>query len=290
MKFSDRRFQSAALPAGRTLHYVREGQGPALIFIHGAMGDWRSWAPQWDAFTPFFDCVAYSRRHSFPNTNPAPEPEETYNAVSDAEDVEALMDTLGVARAILVGSSYGGYAALAAAIRMPSRVSALVAVEPPMMRLADRSKEGATARRAFTEATIAPARAAFCSGDDSLGASFLTQGIIGRAHMSEERMKGRLENAQAARHLALSKDEFPHLPDPVLAALPMPVMLMSGVNTPAIHAAIFAELVQIMTNARVRYVKDSGHAVHQERADLFNLEVLDFLSDAALFSTPRSGK
>ena len=64
-----------ALTNGVQLHTVREGQGTPLIFIHGAMGDWRSWGAQWAAFTPHFDCISYSRRYSFPNHNPMPSPD-----------------------------------------------------------------------------------------------------------------------------------------------------------------------------------------------------------------------
>ena len=47
-----------ALPNGVQLHTVREGRGTPLIFIHGAMGDWRSWDPQWPAFTARFGLAA----------------------------------------------------------------------------------------------------------------------------------------------------------------------------------------------------------------------------------------
>ena len=44
------------------------------------------------------------------------------------------MDALAVERAILLGSSYGGFTALAFAVQSPDRVL-VVSVEAPMMRL-----------------------------------------------------------------------------------------------------------------------------------------------------------
>ena len=108
------------LPNGVQLHTVREGQGTPLIFIHGAMGDWRSWSAQWPAFTPHFDCISYSRRYSFPNHNPMPSPD--HGALHEAQDLQLLMEAMGIERAVLVGSSYGAFTALALAVHQPARV------------------------------------------------------------------------------------------------------------------------------------------------------------------------
>ncbi len=150
------------LPSSIALHYVRAGRGPTLIFIHGAMGDWRSWAPQWDSFTSRFDCIAYSRRYSFPNTNPMNT--RKHNAIVDAEDLERLMDALDIDRAILVGSSYGGFTALAMAVRAPARVMAVVSVEAPMMRYAQMTSNGAEIARQFLEEAALPRKKSIRKG------------------------------------------------------------------------------------------------------------------------------
>jgi pimeloyl-ACP methyl ester carboxylesterase len=51
-------------------------------------------------------------------------------------DLAALLDAEGVDRAILVGHSFGGVVALEAAARLPERVAAVVAYEPPYGPLA----------------------------------------------------------------------------------------------------------------------------------------------------------
>lgn len=265
-----------------TLTYSRAGRGTVVLFIHGAMGDYRSWAPQWEAFTAKFDCIIYSRRYSFPNPNILKT--RDHNALVDAEDVEQLMDALGVQKAVLVGSSYGGFTALAAALRMPERVQAVVSVEAPMMRYALSSDSGREIARAFLDRSARPAREAFEQGEDEKGLRILTGGIVGKApkDVPDEVMERRMQNLQAARSLALSDDEFPLLAPDALAALKMPVLLMSGAETAPVHAAIFAEVNKAMPQARVRLVEGSGHSVSQQNPKVFNQVVEQFLLDHGL--------
>ncbi len=280
MTLGDLKPHPIELPNGIVLHHVRAGNGPTVIFIHGAMGDWRAWGPQWAAFSARFDCVSYSRRYSFPNPNAL----ETcdHNALVDAEDLEGLMDALAIDEAILVGSSYGGFTALAMALRAPKRVRAVVSVEAPMMRYAERSVSGAAIAKAFLETSAKPAQAAFEAGDDLGGVMLLTGGIVGKNpdEIPDHIVKRRMENARAARSLALSEDEFPLLDPAELAALPMPVLLMSGAETAPVHAAIFAEVCKAMPKAKTRIVEGSGHSVSQMRPDAFNAAVLEFVESA----------
>ncbi len=61
----------------------------------------------------------------------AEKPVGGYDLGSFAADVEAFMDTAGLAAAVLVGSSSGGYVAQQVALDAPSRVSGLVLVGSP---------------------------------------------------------------------------------------------------------------------------------------------------------------
>ena len=268
-----------ALPGGVELHAVRAGAGTPLIFIHGAMGDWRSWAPQWPAFTPHFDCVSYSRRYSHPNANAMPSPD--HSALHEAQDLRALMDAMRIDQAVLVGSSYGGFTALALAVHHPQRVQAVVAVEPPMMKYALATAEGRAAAQAFRTQTIEPANAAFRAGDDALGARLMTGGINGAASSvgTGAAMERRMQNVHAMKMLALSSDEFPLLLPEVLAALPMPVMLMSGAQTPPVHREIFRNLCAAMPKARMQVVEGAGHGVTRDQPAVFNESALAFLRE-----------
>lgn len=272
------------LPTGATLNYIRDGAGDPLVFIHGAMGDYRSWRPQWPHFTARFDCISYSRRYSFPNPNELTT--HDHNALVDAADLEALLDALSLDSAILVGSSYGGFTALAMAARAPERVKAVVSVEAPMMRYAALTEEGTLISEAFLENAARPARAAFIRGDDVEGVRLLTGGISGRAPeaIPAAVLDRRMTNVRAARSLALSDDEFPWIEPERLAALPMPILLMSGAETAPVHAAIFRNLCTAMPQAKVRIIPRSGHSVSQEQAEQFNSEVMAFLAENRLLA------
>lgn len=273
-----------ALPLRRTeigglvFHHAEQGEGVPLVFVHGVLGDWRTWAPQWAHFVPHFRCISYSRRYSTPNGNTQPSP--AHSACIEAEDLDALLEAWGAAPAVLVGSSYGAYTALALALRRPQRVRALVLAEPPLLCWADRVPGGAAARAAFERDVAAPARAAFAAGDDARALHLMTGGIVGgealRA-MPPPVMARRMENLLSLRRLVMSSDEFPWLEPAAVRALAVPTLLLAGSQTPAIHDAAFRALCAGMPQAEARRVPGAGHAVSRDNPALFNAWALEFL-------------
>lgn len=273
--------QRLILPSGVELHHAQAGAGAPLIFVHGVMGDWQSWAPQWPAFCERFRCITYSRRYNHPNRNDMASPD--HSAVIEAEDLAQFMDALGLTRVTLVASSYGAFIALALALRHPGKVAALVAVEPAMLCYAEFSEAGRQALARFKAQVMAPANEAFRRGDDELGARLMTGGIHqgpAAPALQGDNLARRLRSARAMRMLALSTNEFPLLPPAALAALACPVLLMSGANTAPIHAEVFRNVCQAMPQARCETVADAGHAVARDQPERFNERVLDFLKTA----------
>lgn len=270
----------AVLPSGVELHYLQGGAGEPLVFVHGVMGDWESWAPQWPAFCARYRCTTYSRRYNHPNRNEMASPD--HSALVEAEDLRQFMGVLGLDSAILVASSYGAFAALALAVHHPAMVSALVAVEPAMLCYADFTETGCQERERFTRTVIEPANAAFRRGEDALGATLMTGGIHtpGAAVLQGPAMARRLQNAKAMRMLALSSNEFPLLPPASLAAIRCPVLLFSGQDTAAIHAEVFRNVCAAMPQARQVLIPGAGHPVARDQPALFNDAALKFLDEA----------
>ncbi len=279
--------QAWQLPNGVELHTVRAGQGLPMVLIHGAMGDWRGWGGQWPVLTGQFDCISYSRRYSHPNRNDMPSPD--HGALHEAEDLRLLLEAMALREpVILVGSSYGGFVALALATRHPELVRAVVAVEPPMMKYAERSPRGAAVAQAFRREVIEPAQAAFAAGEDLKASQIMTAGIggAGAPAAGSEAMTRRMQNMRAMKMLNLSSDEFPWISPEELQALPMPVMLLSGGHTPPVHAAIFEAVCEAMPLARTHKVPGSGHSVTRDQPEAFNALVLDFLASEGLVAQP----
>ncbi len=77
---------------------------PTVIFSHGLAADLTMWEPQIQALSASFSVLCYDiRGHG--NTEATP---GDYSLALLAEDVIALMDTLGIAKAHYVGLSLGG--------------------------------------------------------------------------------------------------------------------------------------------------------------------------------------
>jgi pimeloyl-ACP methyl ester carboxylesterase len=271
--------ERVTLPSGVELHLIEGGTGSPVVFVHGVMGDWQSWTPQWAAFCAHHRCISYSRRYNHPNRNEMPSPD--HSALIEAEDLRQLLDRLGLGRVTLVASSYGAFIALALAVREPRRVAALVAVEPAMLCYAEFSPAGRAELRRFRQTVVEPANEAFRRGEDREGALRMTGGIHARgaAARSGVALERRLANARAMRMLALSTDEFPLLPPEVLGALDMPILLVSGRDTPAIHAEVFRNVCAAMPQARHAWVEAAGHSVAQDQPEAFNRLALAFLHD-----------
>jgi len=96
-----------------------EGSGPAVVLLHSGVTDRGMWAPVLPTLAASHRVVAPDLR-GFGET---PQPGEAY---ADADDVAHLLDELGIERAAVVGSSFGGRVALELATRHPERVDSLV--------------------------------------------------------------------------------------------------------------------------------------------------------------------
>src|SRR2546428_12915589 len=100
----------AAAKDGTRLFYEEAGSGHPLIFIHEFAGDHRSWEPQLRFFARYFRCIAYAAR-GFPPSD-IPDDAERYSPAIARDDVLAVLDSLKIDRAHVVGISMGGFAAL----------------------------------------------------------------------------------------------------------------------------------------------------------------------------------
>lgn len=106
---------------GVTLAYDEAGSGPAVVFSHAGIADRRMWQAQFTELARDHRVIRYDWRGYGESGSGAASAEFAHH-----EDLLALLDALGVARASLVGSSMGGAYAVDAALAAPGRVSALV--------------------------------------------------------------------------------------------------------------------------------------------------------------------
>ena len=106
---------------GARLWAEEQGSGPAVLFIHGGLGDLRLWEPEANALSDSFRCIRFDLRFWGRSESPG-------MAFSAIDDVVGVLDALDIDRAALVGLSLGGGLALDVALAHPERVWALAHV------------------------------------------------------------------------------------------------------------------------------------------------------------------
>ena len=95
----------ADLKTGVRLHYVAEGEGKLMLFLHGNPAFWYGWKRQLPAFRSRYRVVAPDLPGY--NLSSKPEPVERYRLSVVADDIRAFVEFLGYQRCILVGHDLG---------------------------------------------------------------------------------------------------------------------------------------------------------------------------------------
>jgi pimeloyl-ACP methyl ester carboxylesterase len=123
------------------IHYVRQGSGEPVILLHGWPGFWYDWRRVLPMLADEADAIAPDLRGFGGSDAPALPPEEGSNPLVMAGDIVALMDHLGVERAVIVAHDVGATVAQALARGAPERLRALVLLNPPYLGIGTRRYE-----------------------------------------------------------------------------------------------------------------------------------------------------
>lgn len=114
---------------GLTLRGDDDGQGPAVIVVHGLSATRRYVLHGSTALVRGgYRLIAYDAR-GHGESDPAPTP-GAYDYATMAHDAVRVMDDRGIDRAAVVGMSMGSAVGAALALQHPDRVRALVAITP----------------------------------------------------------------------------------------------------------------------------------------------------------------
>lgn len=115
-----------ALVNGQNIHYTDTGgDGPPVILSHGFMMSGEMFVHQVDALKSDYRIITWDER-GFGHTEFDGQP---FTYWDSAADCLALLDHLGVERAVLGGMSQGGFLSLRAALTAPERVRALILMD-----------------------------------------------------------------------------------------------------------------------------------------------------------------
>ena len=109
---------------GVKLYYEEAGSGTPIVFVHEFGGDHRSWELQMRYFSRRHRCITFAAR-GYPPSD-VPESDKAYSQKRAVEDIVAVMDAAGIAKAHVVGLSMGGFAALHFGLEHDGRALSLV--------------------------------------------------------------------------------------------------------------------------------------------------------------------
>lgn len=245
------------------LAYVRAGQGPAVVIIHGMGGHKEDWAGlaaalAADHLVLTVDLLGFG------------ESSKTGDAITIADQVAAivaLLDAEGVAAADVLGNSLGGWVAATLAADHPDRVDQLVLVdaagfkamfegEPPvnfyptsvaeMRNLLDHVRFDPAAR---TEAAVADALAAAIATGDVAAAAAVGNGIYGSERLED-----------------------------VGNRIIVPTLVIWGAEDRLFPAGIADLVTANIKGARKLLIPDASHFPQLDNPSAFNAAVVEFLA------------
>jgi 3-oxoadipate enol-lactonase len=246
---------------GARLWVEDEGAGPAVVFVHGGLGDSRLWEPEARMLASRFRTVRYDLRFWGRSESPGVE-------FSPLDDLVGVLDALEIERAALVGLSLGGGIALDVALAHADRVWALAHVVA-----------GVTGRPAdpYTDEQEAEYEAAEARGDfDTMMAiDFAVWAPLG----VEEAYRDLWRSTPDARGLPDGAKLRPR-PDAELERVVAPTLVVVAERDPPAQRAVGEEAARGIPGARLARV-DSDHYLTLREHDAVGRLLEDFLTDAA---------
>ena len=257
-----------ALPGAR-INYVVAGSGPAVVLIHGWALSLREWDDQIAALARRYRVVAFDRR-GYGRSSGSADPS------ADPGDVRALLDTLHIQSAVLVGHSAGADVAIRFAAAMPERVEALVLYgggEPDSFPVPMHPGPSFAAAKPFARKF----------GVDSLMRFVRSLPQFHPGPRRSAAVAARLDTMIAAytgTDLLEDHPESGAFPRPRCDAMrqwPTPTLFISGEQEGARWLEVSDSLARWMPAARKVLISGGGHGVHFDEPERFNGALLTFL-------------
>jgi 3-oxoadipate enol-lactonase len=240
------------------------GNGPVVLFLHGAGGNHLSWWQQVPVFAEEYRCVTADQRGfgQSPDVPGGPGP------AALGTDAISLLDHLGIARAAIVAQSMGGWAAVGAAVRAPERFWAIVLANT----VGNLSNPEITALRQ-TLAAASPPRPAV-----------LWHAALGATFRKREPIRSFLYAQIAGLNAPLAADFRDRLgrqttPVDAYAGARVPTLFLTSDEDGLIWPELSETVHRHVAGSRLVRADKAGHSTYFERPDVFNREVAAFLKE-----------
>ena len=260
---------------GLELAFERVGQGPPLLFVHGAAEDSRIWRPQLASLSDEFTVDAWDE----PGAGRSSDVPAHFGLGDYADCLAGLIEALALGPAHIGGLSWGGTLVQELYRRRPELVATLILVDTyagwkgslPAAEVEARV-EGARRMLAAPQSEFDPTLPGLFAGDPP--AQFV--GLL-----AEIAADVRPESLRLQLQLMAETDQRDLLP-----RITVPTLLVWGeqdVRSPLGVARAFEEAIP---DARLVVIPNSGHVSNLEQPERFNQAVREFCRAHAGRTTP----
>jgi pimeloyl-ACP methyl ester carboxylesterase len=251
---------------GGRLYYETAGKGRVLVFIHGGQMDRRIWDDQFNTFAKRYKVIRYDVRGYGKSSIPT-------KPYSNVEDLQALLKSLRVQQATLIGLSLGGGISIDFALAHPSLIDALVLAGPGLGGFEFKGDSSPIVEAARDEG---PSKAAELWLKDPYMIPAMENPAISKRvrQLATENSHVWLENPILERPLkpfAVGR----------LSEIHAPTLIIIGERDVPDIQAIVDKLASEVRGAKKEVIRGAGHIVNMERPDEFNRALREFLNQKA---------
>ncbi|MBX9943359.1 MAG: alpha/beta hydrolase [Reyranella sp.] len=271
---------------GVRLWFEETGAGSPVVFVHEFAADHRSWEAQMRHFGQRHRCITYGAR-GYPPSN-VPEKASSYSQVRATDDIAAVMDHLGIAKAHIVGLSMGGFATLHFGFRHPARALSLVVAgvgygAEKEQQAKFRAEVEVVAKSLLEEGMVAfagkyaygPTRVQFENKDPRGFAQF-------KKELGEHSALG---SANTQIGVQGARPSLYELVDE-MRALAVPTLVLTGdEDWPCLAPALLMK--REIASAALAVMPNCGHTINLEDPDQFNRIVGDFIGQVEAGRWPK---
>ncbi len=263
---------------GQRLFYEDTGgDASAIAFSHGLFMDHSMFDPQTEVLRGRYRCITWDER-GHGQTGDATEP---FTYWDSAEDLGALLSSLGAEHAVLAGMSQGGFLSLRAALANPDRVRGLILIDT---QAGTENPDLLPYYRQLLERWLADGM------DDELAAT-VEAIIIGPGYDDIERWKSSWKQLHAAnlQQLFTTLTERDDISER-LAEIRVPALVIHGEQDVAIGLDRAEALAAGIPDAELVVIEGAGHASNLTHPELVNPHIerfLERLSRDAAFADDR---
>lgn len=263
----------AKLANGYTMHYLDEGEGDPIVFLHGS----GSGASGHSNFKYNYKVLAEQGYrvlvidHIGYGYSDKPD-DVQYHIDFFGECIFQTMDCAGVSGATVIGNSLGGAIAIKMALDQPDRVKALLLMAP-----------GGIEEQAsyFTMPGMQIMKEVFSAGapDSSLLEEFIRRGLVYKQDVVDEQLvHERWEISKQQNTQVINTMVVPNM-EQRLAEIQCPILAFWGMNENMMPESGIMKLSKNCKNIRMVLVSECGHWVMVEHAEMFNRYTLDWLKN-----------